>query len=252
MKRSVPLSIKLGILFGSFTLWFGMFFFLFGSLFMFIFGSGLSFSREMGLWNAKEYAQGYIRKVEPTNSYVNDAQVIKYLYSFRPDSTTGEEFASFGYGTVYYDEGELVTVRYLAENPHISEAVGLDTSSFPIWVLLILSIFPLIGLAFVIPGIVGGLKNIRILTHGQLAWGTYQGATPTNVEINNMPVMKAAFQFTASDRKTYTAHVKTHRIWEITDEPREMLLYMPGNPEKATLVDLLPKRVRRLIEEKKF
>ena len=56
------------------------------------------------------------------------------------------------------------------------------------------------------------------------------------------------FEFTA-DAKVYKISANTHEPEKLEDEEKEMLVYDPENPEKATLVDNLPKVVRKYLEE---
>jgi adenosyl cobinamide kinase/adenosyl cobinamide phosphate guanylyltransferase len=67
--------------------------------------------------------------------------------------------------------------------------------------------------------------------------------------INNMPVMRMTFEFRDAAGRAHFTETKTHKAYSVTDEPDELLIYDPRNPEKAVLVDTLPGFVRHIVEE---
>ena len=84
------------------------------------------------------------------------------------------------------------------------------------------------------------IRHINILRIGNLAEGKFLFKEPTNVQINNQTVYALTFEFTASDNKSYQVIAKTHHFHRLEDEAFEKLVYDPGNPQNAVLLDELP------------
>lgn len=236
--RHVGLYTKAVILFSGFMQQFGWIFFVMGSLFAWIFipPSTVPLWFEMG----KDWQEvpGKIISAEPTNSAVNEEVVFSYLHSFEVEGQryTGKSF------TVGQDfqGGQQVTIRYDAKAPgKSSHVVGADRAVFPAWVLIVL-IFPIIGLGFIIHSLRQNLRAIRLLEIGEFARGAMCSKETTNasVSINNntYPVFKYTFEFEAEGR-TRNATCKTHQAWLVEDEQREIILYDKYNPDFNIVYD---------------
>lgn len=229
--RQVGLFTKAVVLFSGFLQQFGWIFFVMGSLFAWVFVPASSARYWFEAVKDWKEVPGRIVSVEPTNSAVNEELVYRYLHSFELDGQryTGRSFSAgqdFG-------EGEGVTIRYDANAPgKTSYVVGSDRAVFPAFVLIVL-IFPLIGLAFVVNGIRQNVKAIRLLEIGEFTRGTMcsKEATNASVSINKTtyPVFKYTFEFEAGGH-TYAASCKTHQAWLVEDEEREIILYDKFNP----------------------
>jgi len=119
-------------------------------------------------------------------------------------------------------------------------------SAFGKWSLLVV-LFPLIGIVQLIFAYLRGKKRIRLLQNGWLVFGKITGKERTNMKINNNRVYKFSFQFEANGA-TYTGITKTHKPGLLEDEAKERIIYDPNRPEKAMMVDALPRAVRRYFE----
>jgi hypothetical protein len=82
-----------------------------------------------------------------------------------------------------------------------------------------------------------GYRAARLLRVGRLATGKLIGTEATNASINNRPVMKLTFEFTAHDGSTGLAIAKTHTPRLLEDEAEEQLLYDPADPSTAVMLD---------------
>jgi hypothetical protein len=229
--RHVGLFTKAVILFGGFMQQFGWIFFVMGSLFAWIFipASTVPYLFEAGRdW--KE-VPGKIISAEATNSSVNDEVVYRYLHTFEVGGQryTGKSFTA----GQDFQEGQQVTIRYDANNPaEASHVAGSDRAVFPALVLLVF-IFPLVGLGFIIHGLRQNLRAIKLLEIGEFTRCTMCSKEPTNasVKINNTtyPVFKYTFEFEAGGR-THSATCKTHQGWLVEDEQQEIILFDKYNP----------------------
>jgi hypothetical protein len=240
--RRVPLSLQIVNLFNGFAQagWlvfgFGMIFFWF-----FAFNADFSFVTFRGPYAT---AQGKVTKVETTHASENDVQVEANHYEF---SVAGSTHTGASYSTgKSVAEGENVTVEYDQDDPSRSRIEGLRRAIFGPAVALV-TLFPAIGLAFLVPSIVTGFKRNRLLREGVPAQGTLIGKSPTNVTINDRPLFELRFEFTARDGRRYEATTRTTNTDPLEDEATEPLLYDPDNPERAYLLDDAPARPEFLL-----
>jgi hypothetical protein len=102
------------------------------------------------------------------------------------------------------------------------------------------AVFPLIGLALILFGLNKGLRASRLLSRGHLAYGRLIRNSPTNVTVNNRPVMAMTFEFHSQDGMSHQVVSKTSQTDALEDESLEMLLYDASNPKVAVFIDDLP------------
>jgi hypothetical protein len=106
--------------------------------------------------------------------------------------------------------------------------------------LVLVVLFPLVGLVLALRGIPRGLRRIRLLRSGRPALGRLVDRRATNVTINDEPVIALTFEFTTEDGATARVVERTHRPQLLEDDEEEPLLYDPQWPERAALLDHLP------------
>jgi hypothetical protein len=121
--------------------------------------------------------------------------------------------------------------------------IFLDMPSFGI---VFMAIFPFIGVVMLSFGLRKSIKYLRIIKSGKLAYGTYLYNEPTNTKINNSTVYRYFFEFTDDKGIKYKTSGETH-TGRLSDEPQELLVYNPNNPNEAVMVDALPKKVKAYI-----
>ena len=120
---------------------------------------------------------------------------------------------------------------------------GLGNGTFE-WPMLLILLFPAIGLTMMTVGVRKGLRGLRLLTHGIPAQGRFVGQTATNVHINDTPVMAMTVEFKTVDGRTARCVAKTHDTRALRDDAEEPLVYDPEDPSVAVLLDDLPGRPR--------
>lgn len=150
---------------------------LFGSVF---FGGGMIFTVALapktGLWSTLQLyaghqeAPGRVDKVRKTGLSENQTTVYRYDYSFNlPEGV--RLGTSYSPGKRFDPGPPAVTIEYLPGNPDVSRIQGTRTGLCPPFVLFVL-IFPTIGLAVTLGGLLVGWGRIRLLSHGELARAT--------------------------------------------------------------------------------
>jgi hypothetical protein len=123
----------------------------------------------------------------------------------------------------------------------------MRAAPFGIWILLLTSIFPMIGLIFVIISLKKAKRNIYLIQNGIITNGKVIKKEPTNTRINNQTVYKVFFQYKSQDGNIQEAMNKSHITYNLGDEEKEPLVYDCQNPSKAVLLDTLPKKIRAMI-----
>ena len=233
----MPLSVRLRVLFGGFNNQFGWLFFGFGMIFVWMFTLQSDVTSLFLFSFQTNYTQGFVESVETTNASENDTVIFEVNYTYFDN--LGREQRGKSYSTGYPNVAEQVTIEYLTGFPSISRVQGMRRKPFGAFGL-IAAIFPLIGTAFIAAGIRYGLKANRLLEKGRIAFGKLVSFEATGTRINDRPVIKLIFSFTAADGDEYEAVAKTHQPGDLRDEAEEPLLYDEDDPYYALLLDDLP------------
>ena len=190
-----------------------------------------------------ERARGVITDSQETNLTINDRVVMANSYRFTtPDGAVIEDF-SYATGT-WHADGATVTIEYPAGKPHLSRIQGMRRQKLSPLAGSLFALFPLAVVLFAGWRIRKGLRYHALLKRGRVAHSQLVEKTPTNMRINDQPVYKLTFQFTAEDGKDYQVTVKSHNTEALEDDDEERLLYDPSQPENATMVDTLPGQPR--------
>jgi hypothetical protein len=240
--RQIPTSVKLSLFFGDTIFVLGLLFSLLGTAFIVFFSVAvLDFSSLNFSPNSEQ--TGTITSIEDANATENNRRIFKFLYQFSLD---GDNLKSgYSYDSNYeLKVGDRVVVEY-DSNTSKSRIKGMRLAPFSPWLILAFGIFPLIGYGFLFFGIRKGLRHLDLLINGILTKAKVTGKERTNTRINNQYVYRVFFEFKSGDGKMVQATVNTHKPHLVEDEQEEMMLYKADFPEKAVLLDALPKSVKR-------
>ena len=237
--RSIPLPLACAILLKGVGTTIGAAFLIMGLAFALIFGSGFNPIDEVRLHFSPATAEGRIVDVAPTNASVNEEPVYQYEFTFRtPDE---QEITGYGYTTGrQWRVEERVLVHYVPTRPTVATIEEARRSLFPPWAFLLTLLFPAVGAALFLPAQVRGLRQIRLLRHGQLAATETLIQQATNVSINDVPVMRYVYEFQARDGGIHEGSCRALPSRYVGDEESERVLYLPSNPSVSVLVDALP------------
>ena len=250
-SRAIPLMARLGLLFNGFYSLFGWFFFGFGMLFVWVFG-GSAYLHDMAFFSGElQTVQGRISHVRQTRLEINENAVYEYRYRF-DTADRQHQGSSDGYRG-HYREGDLATVEDAQGDPGHSRLVGMELGLGG-WPFFFALIFPLVGAGFIYASLRKGVKGIRLLSEGSLTDGRFLSREATSTRINNRTVYSFLVEFEASDGRAYQVRGRSHQPERFAGETRsghgnrrdaeeeifEPLLYNPGNPVDALLLDDLP------------
>lgn len=235
--RSIPLSTRIGILFGGFKSQFGWAFFGFGMIFFWAFAMNADLSAHYFDENTIE-TEGVAIRWQGTNASENEVPVYENHFVFLDKE--GVEHESVSYATGYaVSSGESLTVEYPAGKPEYARIKGMRNSMFSSFVLFVV-IFPLVGLIFILLGIRRSFKAIRLLKYGELAKGELISKEATNTKINKRTVYRMTFKFKDAQGREHTIRERTPMPYLLQDDKQERLLYLRSKPDKAIMVDNLP------------
>jgi hypothetical protein len=120
--------------------------------------------------------------------------------------------------------------------------------------LIFVAIFPVTGILMLYFSVRKRNLYLKIIKTGKFTYGTYKSSHRTNVTINNSPVYRYFFEFKDESGTIRQATGDTH-TGRLSDEPKELLVYNPDNPDEALMIDALPYKVKsyilEIIEEEK-
>lgn len=182
---------------------------------------------------------GVVTAVEDTGASENDTAVRANHYQY---SVAGQPFKGTSYTTGGgAAQGEQVTVEYKESNPARSRIMGMRRAHFGPGIMFV-AIFPLVGFFLLYFGLRGGIRRARLLRTGIFTTGTLVDKEPTNMTVNDRRVFKLTFEFTARDGRKCEATASTSDTTRLEDDSHEPLLYDPGDPSCAYLLDEVPGR----------
>jgi len=241
--RDVPLTVRLQVLFGGFFNQFGWLFFGFGMIFVWLFLPQADLTSFYRFHGKLDQTQGTITANQKTHfseggsKHSNGTPIYRHDYTFTVAGTT---YSNASYATGYtYAPGTRVSIEYPQGNPAVSRVNGMHRTPFGPSVLMVL-LFPLVGLGFLIPGLILGWKGDRLLANGKVAFGTFKSKEATKTEINHQTVYKLTFEFTTDTGETCQTTARSCEPNRLELEPQHEIVYDPLTPSYATLVDGLP------------
>lgn len=243
VRRTVPWSTRLVVLFGGGAATFGWFFFAFGMIFVWIFGAQGDYSSLFLLRGKLQTEPAMVTEVrdsgfsEGGGKHRKGTPIIACDYEF---TSAGKKYA----GTSYrrgrgVKEGDRATAEFSPGRPGFSRLRGMRRAPLGPFVAFVF-IFPTVGLGMALPGLWRGVRNLRLLCDGQIAAGRLIEKKATDVLVNERIVYRLTFEFTDAGGMTRQTVVRTPFPERLSDEGTEQLFYNPRRPAHATLLDDLP------------
>jgi hypothetical protein len=237
--RVVPLDLAIRVVLGSPLGQVGWFLVGFGFVFVWAFDADGAVSSALRFAGEEQVAQGTTTGWRELSLSVNDEPVFETSYAF---DVGGGAFTGRSYATGYYvPEGTTVAIEHRSSDPSISRIQGMRATRVGL-VIAFVFVIPLIGLAFVRSGLSSGLRARRLLAEGHLAHAVLESEEDTAMEVNQRPVRRLTFQFTADSGGTYAVVATTHHTGRLKDDESERVVYDPRHPSDAVLIDDLPGR----------
>ena len=233
--RRVPLSLRIIHSLGHQGLWLlaG-----FASIFFwtFVANADLSF---MTFRAPLRFAAGRVTKVEETSMSESKTKIVANHYEY---SVAGQTLKGVSYSLrTGAAQGGTVVVDYKEDDPAQSRIEGMRRHPFGPWVILI-TLFPAIAIFFLVLSIRKGRRRRRLFEHGIIAMAKLKNRRATNVMHNKRTVYALTFEFTSREGRKHETEVRSAYTDRFEDEAQEQLLYDPGEPSVAYLLDDMPSR----------
>lgn len=232
------------MLFGGFFVQFGAGFFAFGMIFWWVFGAQADVTSWYQFSGELDRTEG--RVVSCTETGISeggsDSRPGTPIYRIDYEYLTPKEVKLTGtcFGTgMNFASGAPVKVEYVPDDPATSRIVDSRKNILGFWGIFV-GLFPGIGLAFMVPGLLSNARALRVLKKGKQARGRLIGKEPTNTRINNQRVYKLTFEYEDDQGELRTVTTRTHVTAMLEDEATERLFYDPSRPSEGILMDNLP------------
>lgn len=186
-----------------------------------------------GSW---EETTGIVEEIHNTNAEVNNREVYRYVFSYNLE---GKSLRSSSYSSTTNNirMRDVVTINYKSGNHLRAKIEGMTSEIFPSWIAFV-TIFPIIGFFLLLGGLHKGKKKVNLLTNGKFTYGQQLSKTDSGSRINKRIVWTYEFTFTVNN-KSYIAKCQTHQSHLVEDDNKEVVLYMPDNPEDSTIFDAI-------------
>lgn len=128
--------------------------------------------------------------------------------------------------------GAAVVVEHVEGAPDLSRIAGMRRARFGTdagWVLLL----PIVAVLAVAFSLRRGLRRLRLLKHGKLAFRALVASEETNVTVNGQPAKKtrSAIELETGSRRDVA--VETQLASALEDQQGEPFLYDPARPDVA-------------------
>lgn len=186
-----------------------------------------------------ERMEAKITDYEWTNVHSDDETYIRVFFSY---VANGVEHRSYNYTTREPSVGSERQGQFSKIRPQLAVMDGYQYGIFGLTGFIIfICILSIMGIF----GVLGFSKTLtwrKLLCQGVPQWAMLTDKTTTGTEINEQPVYKLTFAFDV-DGQTHQVEVKTHQkelLAELEDEEEELMVYLPGHPEKAVIWDQIP------------
>jgi hypothetical protein len=245
----IPFRIRLLHNFGRSSFNIGFLFSVIGLAFIIYFSFQINW--EILLADKEDFipVKAYISGYNETRYSVNDSFLFEYHYEYSAEGETVSRGSFLEYAGAY-STGQEIQVEYLKDSPGISRFSGRDRRNLDRIMFLGGVGGLLVGFFFLFPSIRKTRKERKILMAGLPAKGTLIHAEPTNLKVNDQTVYNLTYEYSTGRNQSQKFSVRSHMIKNLSEEHTENLVYDPGRPSRAVIVDTLPGPVARYVAGK--
>ena len=239
--RRVPLSVRWMLKLSNSLALGGWAFFGVGMIFVWIFVGAADLTFGRAFRGELETAPAEVVSATESSYSEDEVPIYRVAYRFMTPDEAWHEGVSYCLGPL--PPGSKLVAEFPRGNPTVSRLRGMRAAPFDAWVLLVL-IFPVIGIALAAAGYHRGSARARLLRTGVIARGRLIDKRPTNVHVGSRPVYRLTFEYTTADGGSFTCAERTHEPDRLEDEAEERLIYDPAVPSRSAMMDSLPCGVR--------
>lgn len=244
IKKTLPLSTRLSLLFNGNSGLIALALMLFGSMFSYNTISTLDLQEIIHLRNNVEIGDGEIIAIFETNTSVDEVSIYGYDYVFH--SPIGDLYWTSYMLGYEYDIGEKVKIEYNTIRPYVNRIQGMSNTLGGLIYLIPL----LVAFLWMIYNFFTGIRKIQTIKNGELAKGKLIDKQATPISIHETTVYKLTFSFIAKDGESYETSIRTSKPEKLEDDRNKTLIYHKNNPNRALMLDGLPWSTGKVIKQR--
>lgn len=254
--RRVPGSVRLGVLFGGWLNQVGWGLVAFGGIFALIFAVNADCTSWYHFRGEIQSVTGTVTGVERTafsqgggggrhrrsRSSGRGKPIYEVRYRYTPTADISREGVSYllaPNSTTEPTVPQEVIVEYPANRPDVSRIRGMRRRPFH-GALALIGLLPVSGLFMALLGLRRGMHKSSLLKCGKPANARLVDKRATGAQVNKQTVWALTFEYVTDQGTTLQTVVRTHHEERLLDEATEKLVYDPGHPTRAVLLDSLP------------
>lgn len=239
--RPLPSSVRLGLTYGGQLFVIGLFILLVLTPFAWMFGLNADVSGPLLFRGALAQVDGTVTEARKTAASEGRSTIWKVTARYTPPGAQPLSSTSYvrGFSKAV---GDTVTLEYPAGRPDVARIVGSRRALFGPGAVIVFLVY-LIVLLITVAAARRGARDARLLRDGVFVQARFLGATETGSSVDRRPVMALRFAFHGTDGAEHELVHETSRPAELTDEKRELVVYLPEAPQQGRVVDGLPDSV---------
>ena len=242
----IPLRIRLLHNFGRTSFIIGFLFAIVGLTFVIFYSFKLNWKILLAGKNDFTSTTAYITGSDETQYTTDENILFEYHYRYSVGGNN-ENMGSFLEFAGSYEVGQEIQIEYLKDSPDVSRIEGRDRRNFD-QIMFLAGIGGILGsFLFLYPSIRKTRRERKILIAGRPAIGKLIHAEPTNMKVNEQTVYKLTYEYSTGSNKSQKFSVRSHMIRNLSEEHTENIVYDPGKPSRAVIVDTLPGPVARYV-----
>jgi hypothetical protein len=150
----------------------------------------------------KSFASGVVDGSEKTSMSVGKGnsrrRVYRIFFSWQTPDGKHVKGVCYHSSRRRYERGQKVEIQYLESSPYICRITGCTLSSFG-YIGLLFTLFPFIGLGFIITWLVQRSRLNRLLAYGAPATGVISDVIATKVRVNKQQRYKIMVSYGRED-----------------------------------------------------
>ena len=236
--RRISALVYCHILFGEQTQQLGWVLFGWGLLFFWVFAGNADWTSSFLFQGELKQAPGIVIDATFTGASVRSQitlthPVRAYRYSFAAPDGGHYDGISYSDEGKQLQKGDTVFIEFPKGNPKVSRIQGMRRAVFKVTPSIIITIvLPIVGLSFLLPGLVKGIRTNCLLKHGELTVGGFKSTISMRTKILKREFYEILFNAYTKDGKSCEVVVRRNMTW--TDakwqEMEPLVLFVIANP----------------------
>ncbi len=243
--RFVSLRLRIEMMVYKLPFFVGLIFFV-GGTFMFILWflitdfASIVFGRDVHTVTAKIISIKDAKYTENEVSYFEYA----YVYLLNGHSYKNSSYAKRN----HFKEGDIIQIEYEKNSPSISRIRGMRMSPGPIWALLFLLIFPVIGASVIIGVVYYVFRSVLYIRHGIVVESVITGRIKLPAEDSESTETSDIYvEFKTKDGKNIETKINISASVKGRVGQHAIVVYLPWDPYAAVFLNEMELEAKAII-----